>query len=286
MERQSNRLAVLLTPALILAIVIVSAYGYFAYSSLFAKGPMGSGFAGTITFENYTRVLASASNRSVLFTTLYASVVMSVLTIAIAVPMAMVIVRAKRQWVANLIMLAIAVTFLSGGVTRAYSWLILLGNKGLFNLALTELGMIERPLKLLYNWLGVGIAIVHYLLPFAVFTLVGAVRNLNPSVEEAARSLGASRSVTFWRVTMPMLLPGLMVTLTLIFSIALASFLFPMLLGGGKVRMIANQIYDRMFVDYDIPYAAATSVVFLVSAFVAIWLMTLLSKQVKRLNER
>ncbi|MFD2854129.1 ABC transporter permease [Seohaeicola zhoushanensis] len=180
MERQSNRLAVLLTPALILAIVIVSAYGYFAYSSLFAKGPMGSGFAGTITFENYTRVLASASNRSVLFTTLYASVVMSVLTIAIAVPMAMVIVRAKRQWVANLIMLAIAVTFLSGGVTRAYSWLILLGNKGLFNLALTELGMIERPLKLLYNWLGVGIAIVHYLLPFAVFTLVGAVRNLNP----------------------------------------------------------------------------------------------------------
>ncbi|MFD2854130.1 ABC transporter permease subunit [Seohaeicola zhoushanensis] len=92
--------------------------------------------------------------------------------------------------------------------------------------------------------------------------------------------------MTFWRVTMPMLLPGLMVTLTLIFSIALASFLFPMLLGGGKVRMIANQIYDRMFVDYDIPYAAATSVVFLVSAFVAIWLMTLLSKQVKRLNER
>lgn len=286
MERQSNRLAVLLTPALILAIVIVSAYGYFAYSSLFVKGPMGSEFAGGITFENYTRVLASASNRSVLFTTLYASVVMSIVTIAIAVPMAMVIVRAKRQWVANLIMLAIAVTFLSGGVTRAYSWLILLGNKGLFNLALTELGLIERPLRFLYNWLGVGLSIVHYLLPFAVFTLVGAVRNLNPSVEEAARSLGASRAVTFWRVTMPMLLPGLMVTLTLIFSIALASFLFPMLLGGGKVRMIANQIYDRMFVDYDIPYAAATSVVFLVSAFVAIWLMTLLSKQVKRLNER
>jgi putative spermidine/putrescine transport system permease protein len=227
-------------------------------------------------------VLSTGSNQAVLLTTLWASFAISLITIAVAVPMAMVIVRAKREWVGTLIMLAIAVTFLSGGVTRAYSWLILLGNKGLINLGLTSLGIVDAPIRFLYNWTGVGISIAHYLLPFAVFTLIGAVRNLNTSVEEAARSLGANRIVTFWRITMPMLLPGLMVTLVLVYSIALASFLFPMVLGGGKVRMIANQIYDRMFVEYDIPYAAATAVIFLVSAFASIWLISFVSKKIEK----
>lgn len=275
-----NRSKYLITPALVVGLIIVSAYGYFALSSLFLKGPPGSQFAGQVTLENYWRVLSSSSDRGLLIETLVASLVISVITIAISVPMAMVIVRSKREWIGNLIMLAIAVTFLSGGVTRAYAWLVLLGNKGLVNLGLTHLGIVDKPIRFLYNWSGVGISIIHFLLPFAVFTLIGAVRNLNTSVEEAARSLGASRTKTFWLITLPMLLPGLIVTLVLVYSIALASFLFPMLLGGGKVRMVANQIYDRMFVEYDVPYAAATAVVFLVAAFASIWAINLVAKKI------
>jgi putative spermidine/putrescine transport system permease protein len=282
MESTNDRSKYLISPALVIGLFIVAAYGYFALASLFAKGPPGTQFYGAPTLDNYWRVLSTGSNQAVLLTTLWASFAISLITIAVAVPMAMVIVRAKREWVGTLIMLAIAVTFLSGGVTRAYSWLILLGNKGLINLGLTSLGIVDAPIRFLYNWTGVGISIAHYLLPFAVFTLIGAVRNLNTSVEEAARSLGANRIVTFWRITMPMLLPGLMVTLVLVYSIALASFLFPMVLGGGKVRMIANQIYDRMFVEYDIPYAAATAVIFLVSAFASIWLISFVSKKIEK----
>lgn len=282
MEQRSDRSKFLIAPALVVGLVIVAAYGYFGLSSLFLKGPPGTQFAGELTVENYWRVLFSSSNQAVLLSTLWASFLISLITIAIAVPMAMAIVRAKRQWIGNLIMLAIAVTFLSGGVTRAYSWLILLGNKGLVNLSLTGIGVVDQPIRFLYNWSGVGISIAHYLLPFAVFTLIGAVQNLNASVEEAARSLGANRTTVFWRITMPMLLPGFMVTLVLVYSIALASFLFPMLLGGGKVRMIANQIYDRMFVEYDIPYAAATAVVFLVSAFVSIGLINFVAKKIEK----
>lgn len=280
MSDAHNRSKYLITPALVVGLIIVAAYGYFALSSLFLKGPPGTQFAGEVTLENYWRVLSSSSDRGLLVETLVASLVISVITIAISVPMAMVIVRSKREWIGNLIMLAIAVTFLSGGVTRAYAWLVLLGNKGLVNLGLTNLGIVDKPIRFLYNWSGVGISIMHFLLPFAVFTLIGAVRNLNTSVEEAARSLGASRTKTFWLITMPMLLPGLIVTLVLVYSIALASFLFPMLLGGGKVRMVANQIYDRMFVEYDVPYAAATAVVFLVAAFASIWLINLVAKKI------
>lgn len=280
MSDAHNRSKYLITPALVVGLIIVAAYGYFALSSLFLKGPPGSQFAGRVTLENYWRVLSSSSDRGLLIETLVASLVISVITIAISVPMAMVIVRSKREWIGNLIMLAIAVTFLSGGVTRAYAWLVLLGNKGLVNLGLTNLGIVDKPIRFLYNWSGVGISIIHFLLPFAVFTLIGAVRNLNTSVEEAARSLGASRTKTFWLITMPMLLPGLIVTLVLVYSIALASFLFPMLLGGGKVRMVANQIYDRMFVEYDVPYAAATAVVFLVAAFASIWAINLVAKKI------
>lgn len=281
MER-SDRTKFLIAPALVVGLFIIAAYSYFGLSSLFLKGLPGTQFVGELTLENYWRVLFSASNQAVLVSTLWSSFVISLITIAIAVPMAMAVVRTKRAWVGNLIMLAIAVTFLSGGVTRAYSWLILLGNKGMVNLSLTGLGLIDQPIRFLYNWSGVGISIAHYLLPFGVFTLIGAVQNLNPSVEEAARSLGANRTTVFWRITMPMLLPGLMVTLVLLYSIALASFLFPMLLGGGKVRMIANQIYDRMFVEYDIPYAAATAVVFLVSAFASIWLINFIAKKIEK----
>lgn len=280
MSDAHNRSKYLITPALVVGLIIVAAYGYFALSSLFLKGPPGTQFAGEVTLENYWRVLSSSSDRGLLVETLVASLVISLITIAISVPMAMVIVRSKREWIGNLIMLAIAVTFLSGGVTRAYAWLVLLGNKGLVNLGLTNLGIVDKPIRFLYNWSGVGISIMHFLLPFAVFTLIGAVRNLNTSVEEAARSLGASRTKTFWLITMPMLLPGLIVTLILVYSIALASFLFPMLLGGGKVRMVANQIYDRMFVEYDVPYAAATAVVFLVAAFASIWLINLVAKKI------
>lgn len=282
MGQTNNRSKYLISPALVIGLFIVGAYGYFAFTSLFAKGPPGTQFVGAPTLDNYWRVLASRSNQQVLFETIWASLVISVITIAAAVPMAMVVVRAKREWVGNLIMLSIAVTFLSGGVTRAYSWLILLGNKGLINLGLTSFGIVDVPIRFLYNWLGVGISIAHYLLPFAVFTLIGAVRNLNSSVEEAARSLGASRTTTFWRITIPMLLPGIMVTLILVYSIALASFLFPMLLGGSKVRLIANQIYDRMFVENDIPYAAATTVVFLISAFASIWLISFIAKKIEK----
>lgn len=282
MEASNDRTKFLIAPALIVGLFIVAAYSYFGLSSFFTKGPPGTQFVGEVTLDNYWRVLFTGANQSVLIGTLWASFVISVITVAIAVPMAMAIVRSKRRWVGTLIMLAIAVTFLSGGVTRAYSWLILLGNRGLVNLSLDGLGIVDQPIRFLYNWSGVGIAITHYLLPFAVFTLIGVVQNLNVSVEEAARSLGASRTTTFWRITMPILLPGLMVTLVLVYSIALASFLFPLVLGGGKVRMIANQIYDRMFTEYDVPYAAATAVVFLISAFVSIWLINFIAKKIEK----
>lgn len=282
MEARNDLTKFLIAPALIVGLIIVAAYGYFGLSSFFLKGPPGTQFVGEFTLSNYWRVLFTGANQSILIDTLWASFVISAITICIAVPMAMAIVRSKRQWIGTLIMLAIAVTFLSGGVTRAYSWLVLLGNNGLVNLGLTGLGIIDQPIRFLYNWSGVGIAIAHYLLPFAVFTLIGVVQNLNVSVEEAARSLGASRTTTFWRITMPILLPGLMVTLVLVYSIALASFLFPMILGGGKVRMIANQIYDRMFTEYDIPYAAATAVVFLLSAFLSIWLISFIAKKIEK----
>ncbi len=282
METANDRTKYLITPALIIGLLIVAAYSYFGLSSFFVKSPAGSQFVGEFTLDNYRRVLFTGANQSVLISTLGASFVISVITVAISIPMAMAIVRSKRAWIGTLIMLAIAVTFLSGGVTRAYSWLILLGNRGLINLSLIGLGIIDSPIRFLYNWSGVGLAITHYLLPFAVFTLIGVVQNLNVSVEEAARSLGASRITTFWRITVPILLPGLMVTLVLVYSIALASFLFPLVLGGGKVRMIANQIYDRMLTEYDVPYAAATAVIFLISAFASIWLISFIARKIRK----
>ncbi len=270
MDKENRHHLWLTVPALLSIGLLFSAYGLFGWTSFYRATPGGLGVGGDFTFDNYLRIFGSWRELAVIGETLWISFALTMISLVIAVPMALVIARSPSRLVRSILLFTLAVTFLSGGVTRAYAWLVLLGNKGLINLALVHLGVIERPIRLVFNWLGVSISLVHFLLPFTVFTLVGAVKNLPLSVEEAARNLGATRTKTFFRVTLPLLSSGLVVAASLTYSLALSSFLFPLLLGGGRVRMVANHIYERLFVAYDVPFAAATSAVFLALSFAVI----------------
>ena len=286
MEQSHRQHIWLIVPALASVIFLFAAYLFFGWASFYKATEGGLGFGGDFTFYNYERILGSVGELAIIGQTLWMSLQLTIITVAIAVPMALVIARSKSRHVRSILMLALAVTFLSGGVTRAYAWLVLLGNNGLINMLLISVGIVSKPVRFIYNWLGVSISLVHFLLPFTVFTLVGAVKNLPIAVEEAARNLGATRMKAFFLVTLPLLASGIVVAASLTYSIALSSFLFPMLLGGGRVRMVANYIYERMFVAYDVPFAAATSVVFLVVAFVVILSFSGLERLVRRMVMR
>ena len=283
MDDDGRSYAWMLLPAIATISVLFSAYALFGWASFFHRDPSGLGFGGDATLDNYIRILGSWSELAIVGQTLWISLVLTVVTIVVAIPMAIVIARSQSHFVRSFLLLALAVTFLSGGVTRAYAWLVLLGTRGLINTLLVGSGLVDQPVRFIFNWLGGSISLVHFILPFTVFTLVGAVKNLPESAEEAARNLGATRTKTFLRVTLPLLASGIVVAASLTYALALSSFLFPLLLGGGRVRMVANYIYERLFVAYDVPFAAATSVVFLFVSFAMILCFSGVERLVRKL---
>lgn len=238
-------------------------------SGLIADGEFG--------MANYARFLSSHQATHTLLDTFFISSYLTLITVILAYPFAYFLVRTGLAALRTSMLGIVMVTFLSGTITRAYAWVVVLGNNGLINRAISALGFERIPL--IYNGIGVDIALVHFLLPFCILTLIGVFQTLPRNLDEAAVSLGANRVTAFWRVTVPLTASGIIGASVLTFSVAVGAFLFPLLLGGGKVQMMSNHIYDIIFVTFDIPYAAAAAMVFLVTAVPLIVMLPLLIRQ-------
>jgi putative spermidine/putrescine transport system permease protein len=155
----------------------------------------------------------------------------------------------------------ILVPFWISVLTRAFGWVALLSNRGLINTWLQAIGFIDDPLTLVRNEFGVVVGMTHFLIPFAVFPLSSAMRNLDERVLLAARGLGASRTRIFWAVFVPMTMPGIIGAALIVFVFALGFFVTPAILGGGRSVMVAELVYLRIFQSPDWGLGAAISVV-------------------------
>lgn len=157
--------------------------------------------------------------------------------------------------------LCILIPFWISVLTRAFGWLALLSNKGLINSWLQTLGILSEPLTLVRNEFGVIVGMTHFLIPFAVFPLAAAMRNLDERVLMAARGMGASRARVFWQVFVPMTRAGILGAALVVFVFALGFFVTPAILGGGRSVMVAELIYLRIFQSPDWGLGAAISVI-------------------------
>ncbi len=267
-------------PGLLVIGMFFTAFLVFAALSLLHTEPGTTAISGPLSLDNYHAVIDLPLNRSVALDTLWLALQLTGLCVLIGYPLAYLMARTPSRMVRNLILFALIVTFLSGGVTRAYAWLIILGNAGLVNTLLRQLDLGTLPL--VHNRTGVIISLTHFLLPFFVLTLFGGLKTVPSSLEEAARNLGASRLRSFIAVTLPLSVPALIAASTLTYAVALSSFLFPDLLGGGRVRMAANLIYEKMLAVFDIPAAAAMAALFLAIALACVGLMGQLERTVQR----
>ena len=125
---------------------------------------------------------------------------------------------------------------------RSFSWIVLLGRSGIVNDALRDVGVIERPLRLMHNEFGVVLAMVHVMLPFAVLPLLANMRGISSAYTDAARGLGASEFTAFRMVYLPQTLPGIGSAALLVFVLSLGFYITPALLGGGRVLMVSEYI--------------------------------------------
>lgn len=214
------------------------------------------------TLDNYRTALTDEFYLEEIWRTIRYGVLITVLTLIATYPIALFLVRTTSRWRGLLMALAIA-PLLTSTVVRTYGWLVILGNDGLVNSALINLGIIERPIRLINDSTGVIIGLVEILMPYMVLGLLSGFGRVNPALEQAAMSLGAGPFKTFFRVTLPLSLPGIATGCLLVFVLTISSFVTPRLLGGGRVFLLATEIYDQATYTLNWPFAAALSFVLL-----------------------
>jgi putative spermidine/putrescine transport system permease protein len=214
---------------------------------------------------------------SVLARTLRICLTVTVASVAIAYVLAFVWVRGTPRQ-SLVVEFCVLVPFWISVLTRAFGWVALLSNKGLLNTWAQSLGLIDEPLALVRNELGVVIGMTHYLVSFAVVPLASTLRQVDDRVLMAARGLGASRTRIFWSVLLPMTIPGIIGATLLVFVFSLGFFITPAILGGGRSVMIAELVYVRIFQSPDWGLAAAISVAMVMIVAIAMWAFLKIAK--------
>ena len=196
---------------------------------------------------NYARLFESDSLIRIIMTTLRTCVITTIVSVALGYLVAYTVVHAlarEKAWMLTFVLLSFWISVL----VRTFAWIMLLGNNGVVNNALTDIGLISEPIAFMRNELGVLIGMVQYMIPYAVLPLLANMQGLDPRVMQASRSLGASGLQTFLRVYLPLTKPGIIAAALLVFIISLGFYVTPAILGGGKVLMIAEYISVQILV--------------------------------------
>ena len=214
------------------------------------------------TLDWYAKALGEQLYLRVFWNTFEIAVFVTAVCLLLGYPLGFLIATTTPGW-ATLGFIFVLLPLWTSVLVRTYAWMVLLGRNGVFNRWLIEAGVISDPLPLLHNFNGVLIGMVHVLLPYMVLPIYGAVRRLDPALVAAAEGLGASSWRIFWRVYLPLTLPGIFAGATIVFVLSLGFFITPALLGGGKVMMLAVLIEQQIHQTLNWPFAAALSAVLL-----------------------
>jgi putative spermidine/putrescine transport system permease protein len=221
-----------------------------------------------LTLENYARLANTDLYWRVVVRTLRIALVTSLISIPIAYPLAIVLASGRAFW-SRFIMFVVISPLLVLVVVRAYGWKLILSKQGFLSWIIQNLGLSDAPTALLYTEWAVIIASVHVFMPFLVLPLASSIGKIDPSVEEAARTLGADNRVVFWRILMPLSVPGLAVGITLVFSLTAASYVTPQILGGNFSAMLGVLVQQQILSVNDWPFGAALATLLLAITLIA-----------------
>jgi spermidine/putrescine transport system permease protein len=191
--------------------------------------------------------------------TFFIAALNTLLCLALGYPLAYFVVFKGRRW-RNALVLLVMVPFWTSLLIRAYAWVVILGGNGIANRTLQFLGITDEPLTLIFTPEAVLMGMVYSYLPFMILPLYAALEKFDTSLKEAAQDLGASRWHTFWRVTFPLSLPGVIAGSILVFIPSAGEFVIPDLLGGSRTMMTGNLIQNQFLQARDWAFGSALSV--------------------------
>jgi putative spermidine/putrescine transport system permease protein len=216
----------------------------------------GAPYGPGVTLENYERALTDGYYLGQLGSTLWIALLTTATTLLVGFPVAWQLARSRSRWRPVLYGIVLS-PLLVGIVVRSFGWTILLGNNGVLNKAARSLGLTLAPLPLMYNTLGIVIALTHVFLPFMILPVMAALQTIDPALEAAGRSLGATRRVTFRRIVLPLALPGIQSGCILVFVLALSAYVTPVLIGGMRVKTMTLTVVDTLTDAFQWPLGSA-----------------------------
>jgi putative spermidine/putrescine transport system permease protein len=223
-----------------------------------------------LTLENYGFLFTHSLYLWALARTFLVGLCVGVIGVLLGYPLAYFLVRTKSRWKGLLIALALA-PLLASVVVRTYGWYIILNRFGVANDVLLALGLIGERIAFMPSTGAIIIGLAHALLPYTVLTIMGALQGINPNLELAAMSLGASRARTFFSVVLPLSMPGVAGGFILAFSIAISAYATPAILGGPATQVMATAIYGFMTQLLDWSIGAALAVILILSSLLLLY---------------
>jgi putrescine transport system permease protein len=219
-------------------------------------------FLSHLSFDNYRFIFSDSLYINAYISSIKIAAVSTFFTLLVAYPIAYGMARAPKEWQPTLVMLVI-LPFWTSFLIRVYAWIGILKKEGLLNLALMNMGVISEPLTIMNTTTAVYIGIVYSYLPFMILPLYASLEKINPSLLEAAADLGSPPIRSFWQVTFPLSLPGIIAGCFLVFIPAVGEFVIPDLLGGSETLMIGKTLWGEFFSNRDWPVSSAVAVVLL-----------------------
>lgn len=239
----------------------------------------GDGF----TIGHYLTIVQDPFIWGIVWRSIRTALIVTVVTLLLGYPVAYHLARTRSKW-ASLLYICVISPLLVGLVVRTFAWLIILSNGGLANNTLRWAGLIDRPIQFLNTPLGVTIALIHVFLPFVILPLLGNLQAINPEVAMAGRSLGASRARTFFKVTLPLSMPGIQAGSILVFVLSISAYVTPAMLGGTQGRTMAVLVVQYLVDNFRWPAGAALAIFMaVITLSIIVLYMRLTARAMRRL---
>lgn len=273
---KKNRWWLSLLPLYLFTIFFVLGPILYMFALSVATNAQTRGVIWQFTMSNYAKMLdpiymdSFVQSLQVAFST-------TILVTAIGYPFGYFMAKQSKK-MQRILLLLIMIPFWTSSLIRIYGWIIILQAKGIVNYILLHLGIIEKPMKILYSYPAVLVGMVYALLPFMILSVYSSVEKMDWTLVEAAKDLGASNQVAFLTVTLKLTLSGLLSGVILTFIPSMGLFFIADILGGNKIVLVGSLIQDQLTRGSNWPFAAALAVVLMILTSVMIFLYRKLTK--------
>ncbi len=245
-------------PVIIYSLLLILLPLLYVLLISFFKSDSYGGMIYTFTLSNYIEIFNITYVR-IFLKSIGIALITTTICLFIAYPFA-ISLMSKKETTRNLLIKLVMVPFLTNSLIRTYGWIVLLRKNGIINSALIGTGIINSPLSLMYNNIGIIIGMVYTLLPFMILPVYSAVSKVDTSLIEASYDLGASKIKTFTKVYLPLTISGAFNGSLMVFIPAIGYFFITDILGGGKIMIIGNLIKNQFLTARNWPFGAAISI--------------------------